>query len=289
MDILFVSHLLNSLLMIGIPIALAVALLRIWKLPARVWWIGAATFIISQVGHIPFNLIAGKLFNQSTVIISWNPTNQLIFNSIFAGLSAGLFEECARYIVLRWWLKDARSWRSGILFGAGHGGAEAIILGAITLYSFIQLALLRYADLTAIFPASQLSQAQQQVHTYWSLSWYASLLGALERFFTIPAQIALAVMVMQVFLRKNIVWLFAAIGYHALLDAVAVFGQVHLNPYQLEGVIGLSAVLSIGIIFLLRSPHGTEIEKDSVDNGRSKTDLLPGAGNDEEIGHESRQ
>ncbi len=254
MDIPFFAHLLNAVLMIGLPVALVLILIRAWKLPWRIWWIGAFTFVFSQVGHIPFILVISRLLNQ-TGMISWSPAAQLIFNSLFAGLSAGIFEEGARYIVLRLWLKDVRSWRKGILFGAGHGGAEAIILGAVALYSFIQLAILRNADLSKIYPANQVALAQQQLQTYWSLPWYGSLLGALERSFTIPAQIALAVLVLQVFTRKNIAWLFAAIGYHTLLDFVAVFGQAHMNSYQLEGVIGIFALLSVGIIFLLRSPE----------------------------------
>ncbi len=257
MDILFIAHLLNGLLMIGMPVALAIYLTRRWKFGGRIWWVGAATFILSQIFHIPFNLLASKLLNQ-TGMIAWSPTAQLIFNAIFLGLSAGVFEEGARFLVLRFWLKDSHSWRNGVLFGAGHGGAEAIILGAITLYGFLQLATLRNADLSKIFPAAQLALAQQQVTTYWSMTWYSSLLGALERFFTIPCQIAMAVMVMQVFTRKNIGWLFAAIGYHTLLDGVAVYGQKYISPIGLEGVIGLFAILSVVIIFLLRQPEPHE-------------------------------
>jgi uncharacterized membrane protein YhfC len=213
--------------------------------------------VLSQVGHIPFNWAAGKILNQ-TGMISWNATSQLIFNAVFLGVSAGIFEEGARYLVMRWWAKEIRSWRKGILFGAGHGGAEAIILGLLAMYAFLQLAALRNADLTTLFPANQLALAKQQVQTYWSAPWYMAMLGALERLFTIPCQIAMALMVMQVFTRQHIGWLFAAIGYHALLDGVAVIGQKYLPPVSLEGVIGIFAVLSVAIIFLLRQPEPAE-------------------------------
>jgi uncharacterized membrane protein YhfC len=257
MDILFVAHLLNGLLMIAMPVGLAIFLTRRWKLGGRIWWIGTATFILSQIGHIPFNQVVSKLLNQ-TGMVAWSPTAQLIFNALFLGLSAGVFEEGARYLILRYWLKDARSWRKGVLFGAGHGGAEAIILGVLVFYTFLQLATIRNADLPRLFPPNQLAAAQQQVHAYWSTTWYAAMLGALERFFTIPCQIAMAVMVMQAFTRRNIGWLFAAIGYHTLLDAVAVFGIRYISPIGLEGVLGLFAILSVVIIFLLRQPEPHE-------------------------------
>jgi uncharacterized membrane protein YhfC len=254
MDVLFFAHLLNGLLMLAMPIGLALYLNRRWNLGGRIWWIGAATFLLSQVAHIPFNWGIGRILNQSDMV-AWDPQIQLIFNAVFLGLSAGIFEEGARYLVLRWWAKEARSWRKGILFGAGHGGAEAIILGVLVIYGFLQFAALRNADLAKTFPTSQLDLAQRQVEAYWSATWYASLLGAIERFFTIPCQIAMAVMVMQVFTRKHIRWLFLAIAYHAMIDASAVVGIKYFGAYWTEVGIAGFATLSVILIFALRTPE----------------------------------
>ncbi len=243
--------------MVAVPIGLAIYLTSRWNLGGRIWWIGAATFLLSQVAHIPFNWGISKILNQ-TGMVAWDPKFQLIFNAAFLGLSAGIFEEGARYLVLRWWAKEARSWRKGVLFGAGHGGAEAIILGILVLYSFLQFAALRNADLAKAFPASQLDLAQRQVQAYWSASWYASLLGAMERFLTIPSQIAMAVMVMQVFIRKHIRWLFIAVAYHAMIDASAVVGIKYIGAYWTEAVIGGFAILSVILIFALRNPEPLE-------------------------------
>jgi uncharacterized membrane protein YhfC len=254
MDVPLITHFLDGFLMVVMPIGLAIYLMRRWKLGGRVWWTGAAAFICSQLGHIPFNWGIGKLLNQ-TGMISWNPTYQLIFNAVFLGLSAGIFEEVTRYLVLLWWAKDARSWRTGILFGTGHGGIEAIILGGLVLYSFFQMVALRNADLATVIPNNQLELAQKQVAAYWSANWYTSLLGALERLFTIPCQIAMAVMVMQVFTRKQARWLFLAIGYHAIIDASAVVNIKYLGAYWTEAILGGFAILSAVLILLLRQPE----------------------------------
>ena len=254
MDILFWAHLLNGLLMIAMPVGLAIYLTRRWKLGWGLWFIGAGTFIFSQVGHIPFNSAAGALLNR-TSMVNWSKPNQLIFNAIFLGLSAGLFEELFRYGMFRWWAKDARSWRKGVLAGAGHGGVEAIILGILVLYSFMQLAAYRNVDLATIVPAAQLEVAQGQITTYWSATWYASLLGALERFFTIPVQIAFSVIVMQTFTRKQWFWVWLAVLYHALIDASVVYLLQPLGMYGVEALAGGFAVLSVIIIFSLRQPE----------------------------------
>jgi uncharacterized membrane protein YhfC len=253
-DILFWAHLLNGLLMIAMPIGLAIYLTRRWKLGWGLWFIGAGTFVLSQVGHIPFNSVASAILNR-TSMVNWSKPNQLIFNAIFLGLSAGLFEELFRYGMFRWWAKDARSWRKGILAGAGHGGVEAIILGVLVFYSFMQLAAYRNVDLATVIPAAQLEAAKTQITTYWSATWYASLLGALERLFTIPVQIALSVIVLQTFTRRQWFWVWLAVLYHALVDASTVYLVKPLGMYGTEVLVGGFAVLSIIIIFSLRQPE----------------------------------
>ena len=254
MDTLTFTHFLNGLLMILLPIGLGIYLTRRWKLGWRLWLIGAGTFILSQVAHIPFNLVMSLLLNR-TPLVDLAPAGQLIFNAAFLGLSAGLFEELCRYGMFRWWAKDARSWRTGILTGAGHGGIEAIILGMLASYLFFSLFAMRGADLAAIVPADQLALAQEQVSAYWSMTWYDSLLGAVERLFTIPVHIACAVIVLQCFTRRQAFWVWLAVGYHALIDATAVLAVKNIGVYGTEAIIAGFSILSVIIIFLLRRPE----------------------------------
>jgi len=258
MDILFWAHFLNGFLMIAMPIVLGIYLARHFKLGWRLWWIGAATFVLSQVGHIPFNWVIGRLLNQ-TSMVNWPQTAQLIFNAVFGGLSAGLFEESFRYGMYRWWAKHARSWGKGLLAGAGHGGIEAILLGALALYGFIQLVILRNAEtsqLSQVVGAGKVEIAQAQITAYWSAPWTISILGAVERFFAIPFQLALSLLVLQAFTRRQGWWVWLAIGLHALGDGVAVYlVGTGFSAYAIEGAVGLFAILSIIIIFVLRQPE----------------------------------
>jgi len=252
-DLLLIAHLLNALLMIGLPVGLAVLLIARWKLGWRLLFAGAVTFVVSQVGHVPFNLGATALLNR-TSLVSLPVQGQLAFNAVFLGLSAGLFEELCRYGMYRWWLKDARSWRKGVLAGAGHGGGEALLLGVLALYAFLQLTALRNADLSTLVPAGDLARVQEQVLAYWSMTWYDSLLGALERLIALPIQIALSLLVLQAFLRRRAGWVVLAVGYHALVDASAVLALPH-GAYLVEAVAGGFALISLALIVLLRRPE----------------------------------
>ncbi len=108
--------------------------------------------------------------------------------------------------------------------------------------------------------------AQQQVSAYWSVPWPLSLFGALERLFTIPTQIALSVLVLQAFTRRQPLWLVAAILWHALVDGVVVYLSATWAPfawrvYALEGVIGIFAIIGVGMIFALKRPEPPEEEE----------------------------
>lgn len=254
MNILYITYALNGLLMIAMPIALAVYLTRRFKSGWRLVWIGAATFILSQVGHIPFNAWFFSLFD-SGVLPTPPEQYRLVFTAILLGLSAGLWEECARYASYRWWAKDARTWGKALVFGSGHGGIEAIILGALVLFAFIQMIAIRTADLSTLVPAEQLDLAIQQVDAYWSAPWYGTILGAVERAFSLVFHLSASVLVLQAFTRRHIRWLFLAIGWHAFVDALAVYSVGTWGPYVAEAIIGVMALISLGIIFALRDPE----------------------------------
>jgi len=261
----------NALLMMIIPIILAIVLTRRFKSGWRLIWIGAATFIISQIGHIPFNILLTELFKRG--ILPSPPENYaLVFNAIVLGLSAGLWEELTRWGVYKWWAKDARTWRKGVLLGTGHGGVEAFLLGLLALYTFAQLLILRQVDISTVVPQEQLEIVRQQVQAYWSTPVYLSLLGALERSFTLVIQIALSVIVLQTFTRRQSRWLWLAIGLHAAVDAVSVYVISTWGAIAAEVTVAIFMFICLVLIFLLRQPEtehtdpGTAEELSQPDN-----------------------
>jgi len=262
-SILEITFPLSSILTILFAFGLGFYLTRKFKLGWRLYWIGAAVFILSQVFHIPFNIGLTYLFRIGFIPSppeSWQP----IFNAVVLGLSAGIFEEIARYAGYRWWAKEARSWSKGLLYGAGHGGIEAILVGVLVMYTFLQMYTLRGLDLAAVVPADQLEVASAQVSAYWSSAWYDSFLSTLERLLAIPVQIGLSIIVLQVFTRRQAYWLLIAILWHALVDAVAVYAAGAWGVYVAEAFIALFAMISILVIFLLRQTEPEPIPEPAI-------------------------
>jgi uncharacterized membrane protein YhfC len=253
-SILFLTYPLSGLLILFLAVGLGVLITRRFGLPWRLYWIGAATFVLSQVGHIPFNAFLTWLFRSGflpTPAEAW----QLPVNVVILGLSAGLFEETARYATYRWWAREARAWPQGLLLGAGHGGLEAILVGGLVLLTFLGMFALRGVDPARLVSPEQVGLLQEQMQAYWSLAWYDSLIGAVERAFTLPAHLAMSVMVLQVFIRRQIRWLFFAMGWHTLLNAAALYAAATWGVWIAEGLLGLLAVGSLAILFALRRPE----------------------------------
>jgi uncharacterized membrane protein YhfC len=245
--------------MIAMPIILGIYLVNRLQSGGKIWLIGAATFIISQIGHLPFNsYVLNPILGNIQQTVQGVPGSLMM--ALLLGLSAGIFEGFARYGMFRWWLKDNRTWNTAVLAGAGHGGIEAIILGGLVMLVYLNMVVLRNSDLSSLnLTPDQLVITRQQIQLYWSIPWYDSLFGAIERAFTIPFHILASVLVLQVFTRRpgqqHFGWLLLAILYHTLMDASAVFVAGQWSEYAAEAVLGTLAILDIIIIFALRQPE----------------------------------
>jgi uncharacterized membrane protein YhfC len=268
-------RLLNALLMILGPLILGVFLVRRWRLGWRVFFMGVATFVGSQVLHIPFNQFVLLPFMDKLGLIGNTRIGALVLFGVMAGLSAGVFEEGARFLVYRVWLSDVKRWKEAVLYGAGHGGVEAILLGGLALYAFFQASAYRGANLAELVPVDQLEIAQAQLDAYWSAPWYAAMLGAVERSFAIAIQISLAVLVFQAVVRRKWIWLFIAIAWHAAVDAVAVIGVQKWGIYATEAAVALFALISIVITFILRDRSDLDLEDVETLKAPSTVPLQP--------------
>ena len=110
---------LNAFLMIGLGLGLGFFLHHRFGLPWGLYGAGALTFVLSQVAHIPFNLAVLNPWLEKVAPSPGPNSGGLALWGLMLGLSASIFEETARYLVLRFWRKDVQSWRLSLMFGAG--------------------------------------------------------------------------------------------------------------------------------------------------------------------------
>ena len=253
---------LSALLMVALPLAAGVYGPPRWHTGWGLVFVGAATFLISQVGHLPFN---AAVLNPVLTRLGFGvgpdpqPVWALAAAALLLGLAAGVFEEGARFLVYRFWIRRARTYWEGVLFGLGHGGAEAIAVAVLAILQLAQAYALRGQDLSTIVPADQLAVAQAQLDAYWAIPAPAALLSAVERASALAVQITLSVLVLQAFTRRRgWLWLAAAILWHTAIDAAAVFTGVQWGTYQgsVAGAVASEIMVAVfalvSLWFLLR-------------------------------------
>jgi uncharacterized membrane protein YhfC len=247
---LFVAQ--GLIVLIGV-IALAVVLHR--RLPAmwRSWVWGALSFIASQVARIPL-LLALTAISQ---MLGWNFGQEGNFwlNWAVLSLTSGLFEESARYLVLRFLARETRGWREAVMFGAGHGGIEAVLLVALTAFSnaFVLMnadALLAQTQAAAPGTVPALTQQIESLRTVG-----IGLIGAslIERVFAITLHIGLSVMVMQAVQGRGVKWLLFAMLIHAAANGVTLLAQRAFGVVGAEVVVALFGLAMLAYTLRMRS------------------------------------
>jgi uncharacterized membrane protein YhfC len=250
------------LLELFFPLVVGAWLVRKYRLSWRVFGYGVFFFVIVQIPHTPLVLlIQAPAF---TALSSAFPdrTVALAVFSIVLGLLAGLFEESGRFLVFRYFFSRKGvplSRENGLLFGAGWGGIESMIIGILlllTMFSYIIAAPLTDETIQHInrsaggtLTAEQIAQIKAQNEALLDLTPIDPLIGLAERLMTFPVHIALSLLVLAAVVQKRTLLLVLAIVWHTILDALAVFLAQTAGIIAAETVVAVSMALSLAYIW----------------------------------------
>ncbi len=179
--------------------------------------LGVLAYVISQmVIRIP---LLEYLQSESASYLMWSVTYPVLF-VIFLAISAGIFEELARWLAMAFIMKQ-RDRLSGILFGAGHGGIEAFLIVGLAVLPTI----------SSIGDAS----------VYW--------LGGFERLIAIGIHIGLSMIVLTAVKSQRFSFVLLAVGLHGAINSIAsLLGFFSFSsPMMIEFVLLVFAVITLFI------------------------------------------
>lgn len=232
-----------------LPVILVIYFYKKYKISLIAVLIGVLVFLISQVAiRIPLLSLLGK--QQWYLDMSQNIT--LI--ALFLGLTAGLFEEVGRYIAMRFFMKKNLSWKTGVAFGIGHGGIEAIVLVGLTFLNYIIMSFMINSGIFDSMIAAQLpAETANQIKTMLAEApAINSLAGGFERIMAMTIQIGFSVLVMYAVKFKKPIFLLWAILAHAVVDTpVVILGSMGLNVWVIELLVAVLAAAAF--IFTLKA------------------------------------
>jgi len=227
--------------MIGIPAAAALLIYKRGKSGFRPIWIGAVVFVLSQVGHIPFNqfLMIPGLRALGVDVAAEGGVSLLVLGAV-VGLSAGVFEEVARFLALKFWLKKDAHTLLPVKYGIGHGGIEAIIFGFIPSLGMLVLFLMMgNGSALSAFDSEQKVIVESLMDAYRAVPWQLSLLPAWERVSAMAFHIGASIIVYKGVREKKPLWLLIAVFGHTAINAFAVIFASKMDIVLLEGIIFL--------------------------------------------------
>ena len=227
------------------PLALGWWLRQRLAVSWRTWGWGALTFVVSLLARRIFLYILAFLLTPLVRIAADSPAVFWI-NLLVLSLTAGLFEETARWLMLQRFATAARGWRNAVMFGAGHGGIEAILLvGGSAIYGIVLLQL--GDDLMAQTQSVQERVTMgAQLDALYALQWWDSALVVWERVAAVTFHIGAAVLVMQTVLTGRRLWWVVAVVGHALFNATV------LAAFQFGGALWAELV---GTVFALAAAY----------------------------------
>lgn len=242
----------SILLMILVPIFLAVLLRRSRPVPWILFAFGTLTFIGSQVVHLPLNSLLTRLHILPDARLS-DETISLLQTSLVLGLTAGLCEETARAVGY-WLLKRYRRLEDSLMLGLGHGGIESMIFGGVlTAATISALVPMIGADLSKLgLLPEQRVLLEQQLLSLVDSPILSALAPLVERLLAMAIHVVLSFMVLQSFRRRNVFYYVAAVIYHMLFDAIAVYFSTNISNHFI--ILGLLALMLLpGLAWLILS------------------------------------
>ncbi len=224
--VLFFSMLTAGILEIFIPVILGLWLWTRLKTRWVYFIVGAVFFVAALLIRLPINDAAAL----------WVATNYTGASYIYLGiaipsLTAGIFEEGARWLAFRFAIKDHKL-ENGLMYGAGHGGIESMLLVGVNvlataIYAYFYPQIYTDAQLTLLSATPE----------------WVVFVGLWERIAAMTFHIGMSVLVLQSFREKQMWYLGVAIGAHFFLNFASVYATQY-GIMQSELVVTAFAVVA---------------------------------------------
>ena len=240
--------LVSALVSLGLPIFLAIY----WHKRTRAKWsavlVGALTFyIFVYFLEGGLHVLCLGLMGETAISAFINATPWAYV--LYAGLAAGVFEETGRLLAFKLVLRKQTRRETGVMYGIGHGGIEAIIVCAVNMVSSLAFALtLNALGAEAMLAQSggQLAAVQSSIDTLTNTPPGLMFASGLERVSAIFLHIGLSVLVFAAAHRKGKFYLYpVAIALHAAVDCFAVLYSIGViqSLWCIEAGVALMAAL----------------------------------------------
>lgn len=244
----------SAILSVGLPLGVFLLLRKKYGLKAIPMLVGAAVFIVfAMVLEQGLHMLVLQRDAGGNILLLSRPALYVLYGC----LAAGIFEETGRFVAFKLLKKKYAGIGTGLSYGIGHGGIEAVLL--------VGLAMINNLVISSIINsggAEMLSNAPNMPQIIAAMTQTAPgvfLLGIAERIPAIAIQVALSLIVWFSVNAEKKAWLFpVAILLHALIDVPAAMMQAGAlsNVLLVELIVVAEALLTVAIaVWMCKKIH----------------------------------
>lgn len=219
----------TAILLALLPIAVA----AFWKIKKKrdvrllSFAIGAAGFVISaRVLEMIPHIFCVVLDTPASRFI----TGSTVAYVLYGIAMAGIFEECGRYIIIRFFMKKRQTRENAVMYGIGHGGVEVWLISLVSVILYIAIALSINSQGVS---AASAAYGASMVGAVAAFGAGSAAMMILERVICMGIHVALTVIVFTGVKTKNLKYLLCAVLLHAVFDIFPALYQ--------RGVVSIAA------------------------------------------------
>ena len=206
--------------------------------------IGVGTFILFALvlEGLVHNLVYPTTVGQKIWSNTW-------LYALYGGAAAAIFEETGRIFAAKVFLRRKLATPEGFMYGVGHGGVEAIVVGAVTQISNISLALLINAGgaktLLGALSGAQYDAAAEQLGALCSADGAAFFLAGYERVLAVAVHICLSLIMFRGLREHKPALCVLCYVLHFALDAITVLVNSAFGIYAVEAFLTVFVLLTV--------------------------------------------
>ena len=243
----------SIILMTAIPIVIFIYWRVKHKEKTKISWLiaGAVGFFVSarvlELGIHYFCIIAD---NPVSRFVNGHTAAYVIYGIAMAGV----FEECGRFIVMKYIMKKNRTRENAIMYGIGHGGIEIIaVLLPGMISSLVIAVMLSSGDMTTALSNLGITEdnaaaALASVQAVAAFDYGMMAANVIERVLAMLLHIGLTVIVYYGITQAKKSCLPAAIGLHMLMDLFPALYQ--RNVVSLWSVEVWAAFVAVAVVVI---------------------------------------
>ena len=235
----------SIILSIGVPVALMIVNKKRYQAKISSFFIGAGTFllfamVLEQIMHILVIKVGGL-----------NPESNRWLYYLYAALAAAVFEETGRIIAMRFWMKKNLNFPNALMYGIGHGGIEAILIGGLTgITNLISMVMINSGIMQQSLSTLQgdaYNQTVEGLSALWTTPAPMFFVSGIERVSAIILHIGLSLLIYKALKEKKYSIAALAYGIHFLVDFFAVASASSIAIWMLEVCV---FVMALGTLVL---------------------------------------